>query len=67
MFKEKNSCFYEPVALLLLMLAMVCLTACSDNDDADAPANATEMKLIVTSPKETMMTARSTEGVKPER
>ena len=47
MFKEKRLCFYEPVALLLLMLAMVCLTACSDNDDSDAPANATEMKLIV--------------------
>lgn len=47
MFKEKRWCIYEPVALLLAMLAMVCLTACSDNDDSDAPATATELKLTV--------------------
>ena len=35
------------VAAVMTTVAMVCLTACSDNDDSDAPANATEMKLIV--------------------
>ena len=35
------------VAAVMTTVAMVCLTACSDNDDSGAPANATEMKLIV--------------------
>ena len=35
------------MAAVMTMATMCCLAACSDNDDADAPVTATELKLVV--------------------